>query len=74
MDNRMCILCKSLKSLDNFYSTCERRGRIYYQSYCKICQKKMYGTKYACHCGRYYTYSHRGRHLNSMVHKEGIKG
>ena len=73
MENKTCIICKNTKELTEFYKNREECGKTYYQSYCKICQKKMLQVRHVCDCGRTYTSLHRQRHFNTNVHKRNIK-
>lgn len=68
MSEKLCSLCKLLKSVEEFYV---HRNHIFKR--CKECESIIKYTKYNCECGRQYTYTHRLRHTRSKFHQEYIK-
>ena len=72
METKKCILCKVTKPCDDFYLNRRERGKVYYQSYCKICQKKILQVRHVCDCGLTYSTLHRKRHFSTNVHNRNI--
>lgn len=64
MDTQKCTVCMEIKNMDEFYNYTNKTHKV-----CKKCKLRINSERILCECNRYYTRTHKIRHINTKVHK-----